>query len=712
MADIAAPSLKRLSLPSTVDLSKGSQSFQASVEVADEAGGSGVNQVTVWFDKDLAWPGYRSQLLQFGGSWMSDNFADATPHTASHQFTLDAKTPSGTYTVKEVWVTDAVGNRATYDTQQLQAMGAAIAITVTGKPVDSAGPRLASLGLPASVDLSAGDVSLSVRAEAHDNEGGSGVRYVMLDFDQPLTLDGSRGNLLLVGIAGDNFDDGTPNHAARGVVLGQATAPGAYRVLQARVIDNAGNETRYSAHELEALGVSTTLTVTGSALDAKAPELLALSLPRTVALDSNEKQFAAALAQDEGKGVSGVYLKFDRALAFSNGASDVMAIGAFASQDNFRDATPGMGAERFMLTGATAPGDYRIEQAWLYDAAGNSTTYTAEQLQQRGIHTSISVVGGAPPAKVGAGVEGGMLFLSFASKDWAAANDDATSLTIKYDTSQGRYLGAYFDGAPALAQGSVTESGKVGSVTLVTYGAIPVDAVLKVALQPHAPGVVQYVVDSFTVNGVAQAFGGGRVGAVSIGSAGADSFEAGLASPIVDGQGGLDRIVFDGWKDGYTIGRQGKGLVVENASGLRLELANIERIVFDDRTLALDTSGAAGQMYRLYQAAFDRKPSEYELGFWMKKTDGGTSLHRIADAFVLSQEFDALYGANASAETFVAALYDNVLHRTPDPGGVAFWVNAVKAGADRADVLIQFSESAENVAQVIASIQDGVTYST
>jgi serralysin len=51
-----------------------------------------------------------------------------------------------------------------------------------------------------------------------------------------------------------------------------------------------------------------------------------------------------------------------------------------------------------------------------------------------------------------------------------------------------------------------------------------------------------------------------------------------------------------------------------------------------------------------------------------------------------------------------------VLHRTPDAGGLQFWVDSLNTGMSRAEVLIGFSESAENQANVIGSIQNGIFF--
>ena len=68
-----------------------------------------------------------------------------------------------------------------------------------------------------------------------------------------------------------------------------------------------------------------------------------------------------------------------------------------------------------------------------------------------------------------------------------------------------------------------------------------------------------------------------------------------------------------------------------------------------------------------------------------------------------------MYGANPNDAQFVDALYANVLHRTPDAAGYDFWMHSIQL-VSRAQVLVDFSESAENQAQVIGAIQNGIDY--
>jgi hypothetical protein len=179
---------------------------------------------------------------------------------------------------------------------------------------------------------------------------------------------------------------------------------------------------------------------------------------------------------------------------------------------------------------------------------------------------------------------------------------------------------------------------------------------------------------------------------------------------LLDGREGVDTVVFGGQRAAYSLANEGMTTTVadlQNASATRL--ANVERLQFSDQNLALDIHGNAGQAYRLYQAAFDRTPDKIGLGFWINAMDEGHPLQEAAASFIGSAEFTEKYGANLNDSQYLDALYANVLHRAPDAAGYDFWLNALQV-VSRAQVLVDFSESPENQAQIIGAIQDGIAY--
>jgi hypothetical protein len=144
-----------------------------------------------------------------------------------------------------------------------------------------------------------------------------------------------------------------------------------------------------------------------------------------------------------------------------------------------------------------------------------------------------------------------------------------------------------------------------------------------------------------------------------------------------------------------------------------LDVNQVERLHFTDYNIALDIgkNQVAGECYLLYKAAFNRKPDEGGLGYWINGLDNGADLiNGVAQSFVNSKEFNDLYGANISNTAFASLLYTNVLHRPLDQGGYDFWVTALYNGVSRANVLENFASSKENVDQVASLIANGIQY--
>lgn len=170
--------------------------------------------------------------------------------------------------------------------------------------------------------------------------------------------------------------------------------------------------------------------------------------------------------------------------------------------------------------------------------------------------------------------------------------------------------------------------------------------------------------------------------------------------------------VFSGPRSRYNLSRTSTTLSVADTGGVdgTRSFTNIVRLKFTDRVIAFDLDGNAGKVFRLYQAAFNRTPDSGGLGFWINAMDNGTSLHTIANNFMTSAEFVSLYGANPSNEDFVTNLYRNVLHRAPDQSGFNFWVTALNNGTPRANALVEFSEGAENRAGVLPAMAEGISY--
>jgi Domain of unknown function (DUF4214)/FG-GAP-like repeat/RTX calcium-binding nonapeptide repeat (4 copies) len=106
------------------------------------------------------------------------------------------------------------------------------------------------------------------------------------------------------------------------------------------------------------------------------------------------------------------------------------------------------------------------------------------------------------------------------------------------------------------------------------------------------------------------------------------------------------------------------------------------------------------QVYRVYAATLGREPDAGGFVSWVNAlaAKNVTLIQAVRDSFVGGQEFRNTYGSLNDMQ-FVTLLYNNVLGRGPDAGGLQAWTNALAGGTSRADVVLGFAESGEHVAR-------------
>ena len=187
-----------------------------------------------------------------------------------------------------------------------------------------------------------------------------------------------------------------------------------------------------------------------------------------------------------------------------------------------------------------------------------------------------------------------------------------------------------------------------------------------------------------------------------VGNDAANVLDGGAGCDTLAGGGGIDTAKFDAPFASYALATSGADTIVTSlahANDSDDVHADVERLAFSDVSLALDTSGDVGQIFRLYEAAFDREPDAAGQGYYMKQMDGGAPLVSLAEGFLASPEFQATYG-NTSDAQFVTRLYENTLGREPSADEVGYHVNALHS-ISRAQLLVNFSESPENQARHI-----------
>lgn len=97
----------------------------------------------------------------------------------------------------------------------------------------------------------------------------------------------------------------------------------------------------------------------------------------------------------------------------------------------------------------------------------------------------------------------------------------------------------------------------------------------------------------------------------------------------------------------------------------------------------------ASDLQQLYIGYFGRAADQAGLNFWLDAINSsGLTLANVHTAFVNSTEYSAQYEGMTVSQK-VAAVYENVLGRVADEGGLDFWTNAINNGLITEDQLIE-----------------------
>ena len=241
---------------------------------------------------------------------------------------------------------------------------------------------------------------------------------------------------------------------------------------------------------------------------------------------------------------------------------------------------------------------------------------------------------------------------------------------------------------------------------------------------PNAGGFVSYVSGVFggfvIAEGVVietgvggrgndRVIGNGADNALS-GNQGNDLLYGGFGNDTLNGGGGVDTALYDSVRRQSDI--EGNAVARRTVSGVdgNDTLLGIERISFADGGLSFDAGSSAAQVFRLFNAAFDRSPDAVGQSFHTNSLENGATITNVAVGFISSPEFLQRYGSTTNNE-FVTLLYNNVLDRNPDSSGLQYWTSLLQSGArSRAEVLVGFSESPEHIEDLRPETAAGLWY--
>ena len=158
--------------------------------------------------------------------------------------------------------------------------------------------------------------------------------------------------------------------------------------------------------------------------------------------------------------------------------------------------------------------------------------------------------------------------------------------------------------------------------------------------------------------------------------------------------GGADTIVEAAGKEAdFTISVVGGHAKITNATtNVSVDMTGVQYVQLDN-TEALIFAGDTKQavVANLYQAIFGRTADAGGLEYWFDVAERGVSMQTIAQGFMSSSEYT---GATQTNAQFLDTLYQELLGRSADAGGNAFWMDRLSEGVSRADVAAAFADAA------------------
>ena len=171
----------------------------------------------------------------------------------------------------------------------------------------------------------------------------------------------------------------------------------------------------------------------------------------------------------------------------------------------------------------------------------------------------------------------------------------------------------------------------------------------------------------------------------------------GGGNDIINGGGGNDTVVFNGNPTQFHLIVTNSGTITISNNTITDTLTQIENIrLSPDLTLdttsftktAQLTKSALVSIVELYIASFNRAPDCIGLDYWGGRLSDGMGLQDIAKSFFVQKEAVAAYPTIMSTNDFVAVVYNNVLSRGPDTGGLNYWVDQLTNGSVSKDTFL------------------------
>jgi len=634
-----------------------------------------VNSTVTLYDTDGTTP-LGSTVVNNTGAW---SITSSTLAAGTHLFTAKA--------------VDAAGNISP-------------ASTALGVTVDTNAPTVVSIERVSSAPTNASSVQYSL----HFNESITGVGTS--DFILSSSGGSASGNIAAVTGSGLTYTITVDGLAGDGPLRLDVKSAGT------GITDIAGNAlpSGFTAGQVYTL-------------DHTAPSVTSVSVPANATYSTGQNldftvNFSEAVTVNATGGTPSVNLTLDTGGTVQAAYFD----GSVGSGLTFRYVVAASNAD---LDGVTL-GALNLNGATIKDGANNDATLTLNSVAS----TSGVLIGApaVPPLFSSAAVNGNTLVVSYI---------EATTLDAAHLPAAGAYnvlvggvanvvTGLTIDALAKTATLTLTTPVTAGQSVTVAYNdptvgndinalqnAAGTDAAsfsaAAVTNNTVAPPVVPPVSGGITVTAPVNGgvLNGTPFADTFVGSSSKDTFHPAGGADSVDGGAGVDTVILAGTRAQFGITHQADGSFSVRSltdSNSVVTVKNVERLTFDNQTIALDVTPTSSRVAELYHLTLGRNPEENGLGFYVGVSGQGLSTAQLALNFVSSAEFTKLYGAPNNT-TFVTQLYQNAFGRAPDAEGLAFHVAQLAknpGAAGLANVIANFVDSPEMAIKLAGVVDQGI----
>lgn len=183
----------------------------------------------------------------------------------------------------------------------------------------------------------------------------------------------------------------------------------------------------------------------------------------------------------------------------------------------------------------------------------------------------------------------------------------------------------------------------------------------------------------------------------------------------VTGTAGVDTYTLAGDSTDFTITKTDDGITAVStvATNVTFDLADHERVVFDDTAVAFDADGRAGDVYALLAAALGESDvtAEYQ-GLGIYFADAGWTNKELATALLATDVYKTDAGG-VSNETFIKHVYKNVFGADATLAQVTEYTAwMTNSNLSQADVLVAASEleAFETTIDLVGLATTGIEY--